>query len=147
MGKMATQEQMVKAFQWSREARIETFAYLVIGYLDETEETIKETLAFVRKIKPDLLMYNAATPLPSTTLFQQSVERGLVDKNYWKKFLLNKNQPRIPYLFPDTEKWTDKAYRDFFLSPRVLFKETLRVRPSNFLSYLRAAKGLLGLRK
>ena len=46
---------MIKAFQWAKEARIQTFAYLIIGYLGETENTARQTIDFVKKIKPTCL--------------------------------------------------------------------------------------------
>lgn len=147
MNKKIDLEQVLKAFKWAKEAKIETFAYLIIGYLNETEDTIKQTLDFVKKLKPDLLMYNVATPLPSTELFNQAVKEGLVDPDYWKNFLKNKNYPRIPYLFKDTEKWIDIAYRKFFFSPSFIFKKLLDIRPNNILIYLKAFKGLIGLSK
>jgi anaerobic magnesium-protoporphyrin IX monomethyl ester cyclase len=134
-------------FRWTKEAGIEVFAYLIIGYLTENEETVKETLRLVRRLKPDLLMYNIATPLPGTPLFAQAVEAGVVPADYWQAFMRDPNYPRIPYLFKDTEYWIKIAYREFFFSPRVIAKRMLRVRPDNICSYAKALRGILGLRK
>jgi len=147
MNKNINLEQIFTAFKWAKEAKIETFAYMIVGYLNESEKTMKQTLDFVKKLKPDLLMYNVATPLPCTKLFEQSVEAGLVDSNYWQKFLKDENYPRIPYLFKDTEKWIDKAYREFFFSPSFILKKILEIRPGNILLYLKAFKGIRGLKK
>jgi len=147
MNKNIELEQVLTAFNWAKQAKIETFAYLIIGYLNETEETVKQTLKFVKKLKPDLLMYNVATPLPKTKLFEQAVKAGLVEENYWKNFIKDKNYPRIPYLFKDTEKWTDIAYRQFFFSPSFIAKKILQIRPNNILLYFKALKGIMGLKK
>ena len=147
MGKDINKEKMLQVFKWAREEKLETFAYLIIGYLHETEETIRETLDFVKKLKPDLLMYNIATPLPATRLFEQAVEAGLVKPDYWRKFLLDENYPRIPYLFKDTEKWINRAYRDFFFRPSFIFKKILEARPNTVRSYLKATRGILRLKR
>ncbi|MBW1742167.1 MAG: radical SAM protein [Deltaproteobacteria bacterium] len=147
MNKDTDKKHTVRVFRWAKEAGLETFAYLIIGYLQETEKEIKETLAFVKELKPDLLMYNAATPLPKTRLFQQAVEAGIVEKDYWEKFLLDEDYPRIPYLMKDTQKWIDKAYRDFFFSPRFLFKKMIEFRGKNIKNYFRATRGIVGIRK
>jgi anaerobic magnesium-protoporphyrin IX monomethyl ester cyclase len=147
MNKESNKEATIRVFRWAKEVGLETFAYFIIGYLHETEKEIKETLAFVKELKPNLLMYNAATPLPKTRLFEQAVEAGLVEEDYWKKFLMDEKYPRIPYLFKDTQKWIDKAYRDFFFSPRFLFKKMLEFRPKNALNYFRATRCIVGLRK
>lgn len=142
MDKNLDKEKMVQAFRWAKQERIETFAYLIIGYLQETEDTVKETLSFVKKLKPDLLMYNIATPLPATRLFDQAVKAGLVPREYWNNFLLDADYPRIPYLFADTDKWIQRAYQSFFFSPRFLCKKALLVRPENIKSYFKAFKGI-----
>lgn len=147
IGKDTNLEQVIQAFKWTKEAGIEAFAYLIIGYLNETEETVRQTLDFVRKIKPDLLMYNIATPLPSTRLFNQTVQAGLISSDYWEDFLRDENYPRIPYLFKDTEKWIKQAYREFFFSPEFIIKKLKDIRFNNVLAYIKAAKGILGLRK
>lgn len=147
MQKDTDKAQIVKAFKWAKELKMETFAYFIIGYVHETDETVRETLDFVKELKPDLLMYNIATPLPSTRLFEQAVELGLIDADYWKKFLLDKDCPRAPYLFKDAEEWTIRAYREFFLSPGFIFRKILEVRPSNILNYIKATRGILELRK
>lgn len=147
MNKNISKNKIIEVFKYAREIKIETFAYFIIGYLHETEETIRETLDFVKKLKPDLLMYNIATPLPTTRLFEQTVEAGLVDKDYWKKFLLDESYPRVPYLFEDTQKWINRAYREFFFSPGFIFRKILEVRPDNLLNYLKATRGILGLKR
>ncbi len=147
MQKNTNKDQMIQAFKWAKKAKIESFAYMIIGYLHETEETIRETLDFVKELKPDLLMYNIATPLPATKLFEQTIKEGLVEPDYWQKFLKDRNYPRIPYLFKDTEKWIDIAYRKFYFSPRIMIKKAMEIRPSNIPAYIKAAKGILGLKK
>lgn len=142
MGKNIDKQKMRQAFKWAREEKIETFAYLIIGYFHETVETVRETLDFVKQLKPDLLMYNIATPLPATRLFEQAAREGLVPEDYWQKFLLDGNYPRIPYLFNDAEKWARRAYREFFFSPDFIFKKILQIRLNNMRSYLKAARGL-----
>jgi len=147
MGKDIDKKETLRVFNWVKQEKIETFAYLIIGYLNETDETVRETLDFVKKIKPDLLMYNIATPLPSTRLFEQAVTAGLVDPEYWKKFLLDENYPRVPYLFANVEKWIDLAYREFYFSPKFILKKILGIRQNNVQNYLKAIRGIIGLRK
>ena len=145
LDKSLTKERAKKAFKWAKEAEIESFAYFILGYIGETDKTVQETLDFVRELSPDLLMYNAATPLPSTRLFEQSIEAGLVEPDYWKKFVRDRNTPRISYLHPKTEEWIKKAYRQFFFRPSFVFNQILQTRPSNISSNIRAFRGLTGL--
>jgi anaerobic magnesium-protoporphyrin IX monomethyl ester cyclase len=135
----------LEAFRLAREVGIESFAYLIVGYIGETWETMQETLAFVKKLKPDLLMYNVATPLPETKLFSQAVAAGIVEKDYWQRFLKDRNTPRIAYLVDGAEDWVRIAYRSFYFSPRILIRQALAIRPETIPNSLRALRGLLRL--
>ncbi len=146
MNKDIDKKQMLQVFKWAKSEKIESFAYLIIGYISETEATIKETLAFVKELKPDLLMYNIATPLPCTQLFDQAVEAKLVEPDYWKKFVLDENYPRIPYLFKDTEEWISRAYREFYFSPHFLFRKILELKSGNLWNYIKAVRGILNFK-
>ena len=145
MHKETNQDTIFQAFQWAKEVGIETFAYFIIGYLGETEETIQETLDFIDKIKPDLLMFNEGLPLPATPLFRQAVEAGFVAPDYWERYVKGEPIGRIPYLFKDTDQWIRKAYRRFFFSRRFLMKQLLNFRFKMVGKYFKALYGLLRL--
>lgn len=145
MNKKIDHQQALLAFQWAREIGLESFAYLIIGYLEETEETFRETLEFVRRLQPDLVMYNIATPLPGTPLFQQAVAANLIAPDYWQKFVLGETRERVPYLCPHTDGWIAKAYRDFYFSPGFLWKRLLQFHPRDLGASLRAVRGLFNL--
>lgn len=146
MNKDINKEKISQVFKWAKSEKIDSFAYLIIGYIYETEETIRETLDFVKELRPDLLMYNIATPLPCTRLFEQAVEARLVESDYWKRFILDANYPRIPYLFKDTEEWIGRAYREFYFSPHFLLRKILELNPANLLNYIKAVKGILNFK-
>lgn len=145
MNKKLEQAKIIRAFQWAKEVGLETFAYFIIGYISEDHETVRETLDFVKVLKPDSLMYNEALPLPATLLWKQSVEAGLVEPDYWERFLQDATTERIPYLWQGTPLWIGRAYREYFLSPPVILKNLLKIRPDTFGNYIKAARGLFCL--
>lgn len=133
----------LKTREWVREAGIEFLGLFIIGYLGETRQTIEETFAFIDQLKPDMAVFAAATPLPGTKLLQESVNEGVIPSNYWTQYLFDEQQPPLPYLFNDTEKWMRKAYRRFFLSPRFLFGRRTARSGDSFAESLRALMGIL----
>lgn len=145
MNKPVDKEKALKVFKWAKELGLETFAYLIIGYIGETEQTVRETMAFVKRIQPDLVMYNIATPLPRTPLFDQAVQAGLVTADYWSRFLEDPKTPRINYLFRDAEQWAKIAYREFYFSPKFILKQVSKLRPNNLMNHFRALRGLMKL--
>ena len=70
MKKGITLKQVEDAFKWTKKAKIEAFAYFMIGYRNETEETIKKTIKFAKKIKADMAMFTVATPLPNSEFYK-----------------------------------------------------------------------------
>ena len=62
-----------KAFEWCKEIGIEQFAFFMIGYIGENEETVKKTIKFACELNPDYVMFTAATPLPATPFFDECV--------------------------------------------------------------------------
>jgi anaerobic magnesium-protoporphyrin IX monomethyl ester cyclase len=71
-------EQNEKAIKMAKEKGLFVTISLMIGYPGETPETLKETIAFVNKAKPDDVYVCVATPFPGTEL------ENVVKKNDWK---------------------------------------------------------------
>ena len=120
MGKGITLEQIRDAVRWTKEAGIEIMAYFMIGYIDETEKTIMDTINFAREIDPDGAIFSIGTPLPNTDLFYRAVERGLIERDYWKEYVTGRRIDRAPYLVDDAEKWVRRALWSFYFRPRYI---------------------------
>ncbi|MFC1666356.1 B12-binding domain-containing radical SAM protein [Candidatus Omnitrophota bacterium] len=70
-----------EAFSLCRKNGIQTYAYFIIGFPWDTEDTIGETISFSRKIAPDYLDFFLPSAFEGTELFQIIKENGLID-NY-----------------------------------------------------------------
>ena len=121
-------EQVKDAFKEAKKAGIDTFAYFIIGYVNETEKTMQATIDLAKELDPRYVMFTKATPLPNTPLMQQSVEQGLIEPDYWTRFVLGEKLQPIKSLVPDADLWVKKAYRSFYLRPRKIFQQMLRIR-------------------
>lgn len=136
-----------RVFRWSREAGIERFAYFIIGYYSDTEESMRRTIDFAKELDPDWVMFTAATPLPKTNLFELCVNDGLVDENYWLDYMKGRNDGRMNYLVKDTDKWIKRAYVEFYLRPSFIIKKIMRLRGLyEFVNYLSGAFAILKIR-
>lgn len=119
---LATSE---NALRLCRKHGIKTVGYFIIGYLDETEETIRATIDFAKRMRPDYAAFFPATPMPETALYRESIEKGLVPGDYWRDFVLGKQKEAIPFIFPNAGEWTQRAYREFYFSPVFIFRQLL----------------------
>ena len=144
MKKGVALEKIRQVFKWTKQARIESFAYFIIGYIGETEESIKKTINFAKELDPDMLMFCAATPLPDTNLYDLAISQGFVDKDYWKDYTLGKTDKRLPFFVKDTEEWVKKAYRSFYFRPKYILRMLMKIRSwHDIKKYYYAALGLL----
>lgn len=144
MNKGITLKQVEHAFRLTRQHKIETFAYFMIGYPGETVETIQETIKFAIKINPDWVMFTAVTPLPCTDLFDAAIEKRIVPRDYWKEYALGKKMSRIPYFINDAEQWVRTAYRTFYFRPRFILRKFFSIRDFGTIKkYFKGAKGIV----
>lgn len=144
MNKKITLDQVREVFSITRRVGIETFAYFIIGYITETEETIKETIAFAKSLKADLFMFTVATPYPGTPLYTMAQELGFVKGDYWEDLTLGRNAERLPFFVNNADKWVKRAYRSSYFDPSFVFKKLRRVRSFDQITkMLTAAGGML----
>ena len=71
-----TPEQVEQALRWAREAGIRNWGYFIIGLPGETEETIRETIRFAKRLPLSLALFHIAAPYPGSPLFFEVVEQG-----------------------------------------------------------------------
>ncbi len=70
-------EQVLKALNWAHKAGINNWGYFIIGLPGETEETIRETIAYAKALPLDICLFHIAAPYPGTPFFFE------VAKNNW----------------------------------------------------------------
>ncbi|MCA9460297.1 MAG: B12-binding domain-containing radical SAM protein, partial [Nanoarchaeota archaeon] len=89
MEKNATVEENINAMKWVSEAGLKTLVQLVIGMPGETDETIEETINYLKEISPfleewevirpsSLISINYAQALPGTPLYEYARENGYI---------------------------------------------------------------------
>lgn len=84
MGKENSVEASVRAIALCRQAGIKVTALIIAGNVGETEGTIKETVAFLRKTRPDEVgCVGGLWILPGTKLYRDCVRRGLINDDFW----------------------------------------------------------------
>jgi len=63
-----------QSLRWARQAGIKNFGYFIIGLPGETEETIKQTIAFSKTLPLNVAIFHIAAPYPGTPFFYEVVE-------------------------------------------------------------------------
>ena len=61
---------------------VEWKAYMIIGFPYDTEETILNSIEFVKALSPCRITLSFFTPYKGTALYDEVMEMGLIDENY-----------------------------------------------------------------
>lgn len=91
MEKNASVEENINALKWTGEAGLHTIVQLVLGMPGENDETINETIEFLKQISSsmsgwkdkaptDLISVNYAQALPGTPLYEYARQHGLIGR-------------------------------------------------------------------
>ena len=121
MKKNITLDQVREVVKWTKEARINTCGYFMIGMLGETKTTIKETMAFARELELDFYGFSLTTPFPGTELYDSALEAGLIqgDKTALKDWSLYVNVNLTQDCSDaDLAAFENEAFKEFFLKKR-----------------------------
>ncbi|MFC2154639.1 B12-binding domain-containing radical SAM protein [Candidatus Altiarchaeota archaeon] len=109
-------EQSMKAVELARKAGLATVGHFIFGLPGETEETIKETLAFSKKLPLHFAEFYIATPYPGSELFESLEIKSFNDVD-WTRFEYSNN---VIDQGLNLEKAHSRAYLGFYLRPRVM---------------------------
>jgi anaerobic magnesium-protoporphyrin IX monomethyl ester cyclase len=69
-------ERAIQALRWARAAGIKNWGYFILGLPGETEESIRETIAYSKQLPLDIALFHIAAPYPGTPFFFEVVEKG-----------------------------------------------------------------------
>ncbi|MCR4322403.1 MAG: B12-binding domain-containing radical SAM protein [Candidatus Brocadiaceae bacterium] len=112
-----TIEEAIEACNVIKRHKIGLGAFFMVGFPWETEETLRDTIDAIKKIKADDTLYSIFMPYPGTEAFEYCKEKGLVSKNFDPSsynhqspencFCLNIEHERFRWLVSKIEEETD----------------------------------------
>ncbi len=108
-----------RALRWAKSAGIKNWGYFIIGLPGETEETIRETIEFSKKLPLDIALFHVAAPYPGTPFFFEVVENGWFRPGTrWEQVDMDKgtvlDYPDLPaerLLYWQKRAWREWAFR------------------------------------
>ncbi|NUM44777.1 MAG: radical SAM protein [Anaerolineales bacterium] len=113
-----------RALKWAKKAGIMNWGYFIIGLPGETEETIRQTIDFAKKLPLDIALFHVAAPYPGTPFFFEVVENGWFRPGTrWEQVDMDKgtvlDYPNLP-----AERllyWQKRAFREWAFRPGPIF--------------------------
>ncbi len=106
IGKKISRKKIFEVTKLFKQKGIMTRGFFILGFPEETEETVKETVSMIKELDLDLINVFNLIPFPGTRVFQQCLEHNLfsdsVDTNtLWNgEFTLDATEQNGFYLKP-----------------------------------------------
>jgi len=120
MHKGITTDQVEWALRSAKRAGIMNWGYFVIGLPGETEESIRRTIDFAKRLPLDLALFHIAAPHPGTPFFFEVLENGWFRPGTrWEDVDMDRSTVLdYPHLrAEELEKWARRAFREWALRP------------------------------
>lgn len=145
-----TRAKIERACQWTREAGIGVFAYMMIGIPHETKQEMFDTVDFAKRLKPDYAQFSICTPYPKTELYFRMLQEGIVPHDYWQEFAEWPTADfKIRFWNKDfseeaLRRLQDECHARFYRSPTYLMKQLTKLKSwSDFTAKARMGTKIL----
>ena len=113
-----------EVFRACRDVGIETRAFCMVGFPEETPAMVEETFRLVERFDPDQVQFCAVTAYPGTPLFQ--LLRGERELDYASMTGFQALEGNEHMSAAEIEAKIREGYRRFYLRPRRLVRELRR---------------------
>ncbi|MFH1638671.1 MAG: radical SAM protein [Candidatus Woesearchaeota archaeon] len=114
-------EDIERAIRMTYKAGIKVKGLFMLGNFGETKETIKETLAFIKRVPLTDFHMTYFTPMPGAEAYEIADKYGEFDKS-WKKVNMFNSANFIPkdLTKEELEYYYKKAWKAFYFRPRII---------------------------
>ncbi len=139
--KEQTVEIVRNAFRVCRKVGMETVGFFMLGLPEEKEEHLQKTIDLAKELNPDFAKFGIFIPLPSTPLYNELKEKGLITLGSWSDLGIHKGMEnwKHPYLSQATiKKYYGRAFREFYLRPGYIMRRFVKsLREGNIINDIR----------
>jgi radical SAM superfamily enzyme YgiQ (UPF0313 family) len=113
-----------RALRWAKKAGIMNWGYFIIGLPGETEETVRQTIDFAKKLPLDIALFHVAAPYPGTPFFFEVVKnKWFRPGTRWEHVDMDKGTV-LDYPGMSAERllyWQKRAFREWAFRPGPAF--------------------------
>lgn len=127
--KNITLKQIYAFFELCNEFKIDTLAYFIVGFPQETREYRRSLYGKLKKLKATYLYLNILYPTAKSELYADMLKNGTYGKDYWQEFV---NHPVRDFELPlcrtrelqqELIELVDDIHRRFYLSPHFIIND------------------------
>ena len=142
IGKRAAARDAEETFATCRAVGIRTTAYLLVASPGETDETVRHNIAWVRRLRPDYVLYDVLQADPKNPLTRQRITEGLFSHKDLEAYYLSDGPSWLHHNtvaghdMATARRWLFEASTDFYLRPRYLWERVRDLRTLQDLANL-----------
>lgn len=140
--KAITVSQVIKAVKDAKKAGIRYVEcdFMIGAHIDETLETVNDTVKLIYKLMPDFLVVSVMCPFPGTEVYEMMVKNKLISKNPdWSKFSHFGDLERYPKLKYLTSaqmcELQHKIFKKYYSSPKYIISQLIKIRGLTEIEY------------
>lgn len=135
--KEMTVKQIEEGLRMVHQAKIYSACFFILGLPDQTQQEIKETIRFAKRLNPTYALFHIAVPYPGIALYEQMQRDGqdsFKGELFPEAFVKGEDLKKL-------KKTIRSAYAGFYLRPRYIFSRLSR---GDFQSLFQQIKLFLG---
>jgi len=98
-------------------------AFYIIGMEGDTEESVKETINYAKKLNTLVAQFTISTPYPGTAFFEKAKSQGQINTFNWEQY--DAYSPVLKHEFLSDQKLLalkEKAFVSYYFRPAYLFR-------------------------
>lgn len=125
-------ETAIEAIRLSRKYGIRTMGFFMVGNPGETAESVRNTIAFSKKLDLDFIQVSRTIPKPGSGLDKMMITHTRYD--YWRAHIAGKEiEGRLPAPWAgltehEKESLTREFYIKFYFRPRIILRRILQLK-------------------
>ncbi|MCK4910265.1 MAG: hypothetical protein KAR83_01420, partial [Thermodesulfovibrionales bacterium] len=116
-------EQAKLALTLMKEAGIITETSMILGFPDDTKESIEQTIKLIKEYDPDFAHFLAIAPWPYSDLYKE-LEPYIVERDYKKYNLIDPIVKPRNMTLEDIDIQIINGYRDFYMNKFMQMEES-----------------------
>jgi anaerobic magnesium-protoporphyrin IX monomethyl ester cyclase len=117
-----------EVFRDCRALGIETTAFIMLAFEDDTEQDVRDTIRFARSLRPHYVSFNVVNALPGTAYEERARREGFLREEASDYGFATSNIKHRNLTLEQVGKLRKEALRSFYFAPGMLAEKLLGVR-------------------
>jgi len=127
MQKQIDLEKTKKVLTWTKKAGIVAKGNFILGYLEETKETLQETLNFILNSDLDYFQQTFLSPYPGSRVYEIAANYGEVNLDWASMDNMEINFVPTGLTRADLLQFSKKAFFLFYLRPKIILFHLMQI--------------------